>query len=111
MQFPSNYQEACNLLVPRGFVFREIFALCQWQERYRRTGQHWADQDVDIRRLEFVRWLATTRRLTEFPLSPEQSTPDSAPARRERASTLLDILHRSTPCPSDHKLSKSSDGE
>ncbi len=58
-----NYKEALEMLRRAGFTASEIDRLCRFRRDYAESEM---DQTpADLRRLEFVRWLVTTGRLTD----------------------------------------------
>jgi hypothetical protein len=65
------YQEAYEILHPAGCTRAEAVRLCQFRRSYRRSELDLAA--FERRRLEFVRWLVVTGRLSdELPETKEQ---------------------------------------
>jgi hypothetical protein len=58
-----NYKEALELLRRAGFTAPEIDRLCRLRRDYAESEMDQAP--VDQRRLEFVRWLVVTGKLTD----------------------------------------------
>ena len=58
-----NYKEALELLRRAGFTASEIDRLCRLRRNY--TESELDQAPVDHRRLEFVRWLEVTGKLTD----------------------------------------------
>lgn len=59
----SNYKEALEGLRQDGFTASEIEQLCRLRRDYQK--QEFDRISTDLRRLEFVRWLVATGRLTD----------------------------------------------
>ncbi len=58
-----DYKKALDLLRRAGFTTPEIVRLCRLRQECAAQEMNWTL--ADLRRLEFVRWLVTTGRLTD----------------------------------------------
>ena len=58
-----NYKEALETLRKAGFTAPEIDRLCRLRRAY--TESEMDQAPADLRRLEFVRWLVVTGKLTD----------------------------------------------
>jgi hypothetical protein len=57
--------ELCNRLFHSGWGIQEVERLYDFLTRYRRTRMDLPDLTLDIRRLEFLRYLVQTGRLSD----------------------------------------------
>ncbi len=67
-------REACRQLRWAGFAEREISQLLHLRKRYATQQAGWEDVMI-FRRLEFVRWLVKTGRLTEQTVREGEQAP------------------------------------
>jgi len=62
---PTEFYEACDRLIASGWTVWEIERLNFFRERYKQTSIDLLDLTLDIRHLEFIRWLVQTDKLSD----------------------------------------------
>ena len=61
---PIEIYEVRDRLIDSGWTIWEVERLCRFLIRYKQTSMDLPDLALDIRRLEFLRWLVQTGRLS-----------------------------------------------
>ncbi len=64
MNLPEFYQ-ACDRLIDTGWTIPELARLCHFRDRFQQTSIDLPDLNLNIRLLEFIRWLVQTGRITD----------------------------------------------
>ena len=62
---PTEFYQACDRLIASGWTMREIERLNHFRFRYEQTSMDLPDLTLDIRHLEFIRWLVQTGKLMD----------------------------------------------
>ncbi len=62
----TEFYEACDQLIASGWTIWEIERLCRFRDRFQQTSEDLPDFNLDIRRLEFIRWLVQIGKLSEY---------------------------------------------
>jgi hypothetical protein len=60
----TTFYQACEQLLDAGWELTQIERLCQFRDNYVQTRLDQAE--LDIRHLEFIRWLVLTGRLSDW---------------------------------------------
>ena len=63
---PAAFYEAWDRLIASGWTIWEIERLCHFRDNYQQTNLDLLDLNLDIRQLEFLRWLVQTGKLSEY---------------------------------------------
>lgn len=66
---PMNLAEiyrAVSRLLDTGWMVPEIERLSRFRSRFQQTSEDLPDPNLDIRHLEFIRWLVQTDRITDW---------------------------------------------
>ena len=62
---PTEFYQACDWLIACGWTIWEIERLNFFRERYKQTSMDLPDLTLDVRHLEFIRWLVQTGKLLD----------------------------------------------
>jgi hypothetical protein len=62
---PTEFYQACDRLIASGWTMQEIELLNHFRNRYEQTSMDLPDLTLDIRHLEFLRWLVQTGKLLD----------------------------------------------
>jgi hypothetical protein len=62
----TEFYHACVRLINNGWTIPEIERLCHFRDRFQQTSMDLPDLNLDIRHLEFSRWLVQTGRITDW---------------------------------------------
>jgi hypothetical protein len=62
---PTEFYQACDRLIASGWTIWEIERLNFFRERYKQTSMDLLDLALDVRHLEFMRWLVQTGKLSD----------------------------------------------
>jgi hypothetical protein len=63
---PTEFYEACDRLIETGWTIPELERLCHFRDSFKQTSMDLPDFTLDIRQLEFVRWLVQTGKLSDW---------------------------------------------
>jgi len=62
----TEFYQACERLIDTGWTISEIKRLCHFRDRFQQTSEDLPDLNLDIRRLEFIRWLVQAGKLSDW---------------------------------------------
>ena len=62
----TEFYQACERLLDAGWTIPEIERLCHFRDRFQQTSVDLPDLNLNIRHLEFVRWLVQTGKLSDW---------------------------------------------
>jgi hypothetical protein len=62
----TEFYQACERLLDTGWTIPEIERLCHFRDRFQQTSVDLPDLNLDIRHLEFGRWLVQTGKLSDW---------------------------------------------
>ena len=62
----TEFYQACERLLDTGWTIPEMKRLCYFRDRFQQTSMDLPDLKLDIRHLEFIRWLVQTGRMTDW---------------------------------------------
>lgn len=60
------FYQACEHLIDTGWTIPQIERLCHFRDSFQRTSMDMRDLNLDIRHLEFIRWMVQTGRMTDW---------------------------------------------
>ncbi|MGZ3615771.1 MAG: hypothetical protein ACXWPS_12560 [Ktedonobacteraceae bacterium] len=61
----AEFYQACDRLIETGWKIPELERLCHFRDSFKQTSLDLPDLNLDIRHLEFIRWLVQTGRITD----------------------------------------------
>ncbi len=62
----TEFYQACVRLIDTGWTIQQIERLCRFRDGFQQTDMDLPDFTLDIRHLEFFRWLVQTGRITDW---------------------------------------------
>ncbi len=62
----AEFYQACERLIDTGWTLQQIERLCHFRDSFQRTSIDKPDLNLDIRHLEFIRWLVQTGRISDW---------------------------------------------
>jgi len=60
------FYRACDRLVETGWTLPQIEQVCHFRDSFQQTSKDLPDLNLDIRSLEFIRWLVQTGKLSDW---------------------------------------------
>jgi hypothetical protein len=61
----AEFYQSCDRLIKTGWTLPELERLCRFRDSFQQTSEDLPDFNLDIRQLEFIRWLVQTGRITD----------------------------------------------
>ena len=61
----QEFYQVCDRLIDTGWTLPELERLCHFRDSFQQTGLDLPDLNLDIRHLEFIRWLVQTGRIID----------------------------------------------
>ncbi|GEM_PF-5975125 len=62
----AEFYQACDRLIETGWKLPELERLCHFRDGYMQTSLDLPDSTLDIRHLEFIRWLVQKGKLSDW---------------------------------------------